>query len=425
MAESETTERSPALDRSYLSGSTITDPDHRLDQESWQMLGYHKPTHPLRISYVTTYDAHDLRAWSGTVHHIGRALEKAGMEVDYQGNLAQRRLFFNKAINKITKMTALGEMFPSERTIRTAAVLAQRARERVKRGYSDIVFSPGSIPIAMLKTKRPKVFYTDATFAGLLDSYPEWANYPKRYIQQGHELEQRALDNCDLAIYSSQWAARSAIERYRTDPARVRVVPFGSNLEAPTMEEVEASIAARAQDVCELLFIGVAWERKGGPKALDLARTLNEQGVRTRLHVVGSTPPDKKLPSYVVQHGFISKETEAGRAELTRLLKQAHFLVLPSVAECFGIVLCEANSYGVPTLANDVGGIPEIVTNGVNGQLFHVDAPASEWAAVVTRWSANSAEYRRLALSSRGEYDKRLNWDVAGAAIRQHLEALR
>lgn len=405
--------------------SSATRVEQPLDLESWRMLGAHKPTHPLRITYATTEDPNDVRAWSGTVHHIGRSLEMAGMEMDYLGHLARHRLFMNKAINKISRISTLGEMFPSERTYRMADLFAQRIRDHVKRGCSDIVFSPGSIPIALLKTKRPKVFYTDATFASILDIYPEWAKYPKRYIDEGHDLEKRALDNCDLAFYSSNWAARSAIDHYGIDPARVRVVPFGSNLYVvPAQTSVERAIAERSTDVCELLFIGVAWERKGGPKVMELANLLHEQGIQVRLHLVGSAPAGRSLPPYVVRHGFISKETAAGRARLSELLTKAHFLLLPSMAECFGIVLCEANAFGVPALANDVGGIPEIVKNGMNGQLFAVDAPATEWASAVTRWLADRAAYERLALSSRREYDHRLNWGVAGMTIRQHLETL-
>ncbi len=396
-----------------------------VDQESWQMLQPLVRRSPLRITYATSYDPHDVLAWSGTVKHIGQALEMAGMDVDYLGNLARRHLFMNKAINKITKTAAIGELFPSERTMRMAGLFADRVRENVKRGYSDIVFSPGSIPIALLKTKRRKVFYTDATFASILDMYPEWAGYPKRYVEQGHTLEKLALENCDLALYSSRWAADSAIEHYGVDPDKVRVVPFGSNLqEVPLRTEVENSIEARDQKTCELLFIGVAWERKGGPKVLELARQLNEQGIPTRLHLVGSSPKGQVLPSYVVRHGFISKETAAGRARLMGLLSRSHFLLLPSMAECYGIVLCEANAFGVPSLANRVGGIPEIVKDGINGQLFDVDAPVSDWVAEVARWSGDPTAYKRLAMSSRAEYEKRLNWAVAGASIRQHLEGL-
>src|SRR5690606_26464441 len=118
------------------------------------------------------------------------------------------------------------------------------------------------------KTALPKVFQTDATFAGIIDQYPELADYPREYIEEGHRLEREALHNCDLAIYSSQWAARSAIEDYGADPSKVKVIPFGSNLGVdPTLQEVEKAIAVRSNKECVLLFVGVHWQRKGGDVA--------------------------------------------------------------------------------------------------------------------------------------------------------------
>lgn len=379
----------------------------------------------LHITYATTFDPSDIRAWSGTIYHLAKALEKAEMQVDYCGEIAKNQVLVNKAINKITKLSSLGELFPVERTNRMAKLFAERIRAHLMRSRCDIVFSPGSIPLALLKTKRPKVFYTDATFAGILEQYPEFSDYPKRYIKEGHDLEQQALDNCDLAIYSSQWAARTAMEHYGMDADRIRVVPFGSNLRTtPDASEVSDHIHARANTPCELLFIGVAWERKGGPKVLEIARELHARGIPVRVHVVGSAPPDSDLPDYVITHGFVSKETEEGRQKLAQLLARAHFLLLPSLAECMGIVLCEANAYGVPCLANDVGGIPEVVKNDINGRLFQVDAPAGEWAAHIAGLYEDGQRYRALAITSRKEFDQRLNWDTTGAAIRGYLQEL-
>lgn len=372
----------------------------------------------LHATYATTFDPGDVRAWSGTIYHLAQALEGAGAELDYCGELARNRVLVNKAINRITKLSAIGEVFPVERTRRMATLFADQLREHLMSSRSDVVFSPGSIPLALLKTKRPKVFYTDATFAGILAQYPEFRAYPKRYIQEGHDLERRALENCEMAIYSSQWAVDTAVEHYGADPARMRIVPFGSNMrEEPTAEAVRRFIAARDGATLELLFIGVAWERKGGPKVLELTRLLHEEGIPVRLHIVGSGPGDDELPPYCVQHGFISKETTEGREAIAGLFAKAHFLLLPSQAECLGIVLCEANAFGVPCLANEVGGIPEVVRNGVNGQLFALDAPAEEWAAHIVKLFNDRSGYTRLAQGSRAQFEERLNWGSAGRAI--------
>src|SRR6185436_3482760 len=94
-------------------------------------------------------------------------------------------------------------------------------------------------------------------------------------LARGHAMEQRAIDRAALAIYSSDWAASSAIARYHADRNKVKVVPFGANIEeSRTLEEVRAMIAARPRDVCRLLFVGVGWERKGGDIAIEVARLL-------------------------------------------------------------------------------------------------------------------------------------------------------
>jgi glycosyltransferase involved in cell wall biosynthesis len=379
----------------------------------------------LSLTYATTYDPKDVRAWSGTVYHIARALEAKGISMEYLGELARNQVMVNRAINRLSKMSRLGEMFPVERTERMADLFARRIRQHLMTSRTDLVFSPGSIPIALLKTKRPKVFYTDATFAGILAGDPAFKKYPKSYLAEGHRLEQAALDNCDLAIYASQWAARTAREYYEVDERKIRVVPFGANLSSvPGAGYVAEQVGKRSDRECQLLFIGVNWVNKGGAKALEAARLLNERGLRTRIHLVGCQPEVDVLPDWATAHGFISKETQEGRDRIGALFASSHFLMLPTLADCLGLVLCEANAFGVPALANDVGGVGEVVKSGVNGELFPADAPAGEWADRIAGLFVDHQAYLAMASRSRAQFEERLNWDSAGTAIHQHLSAL-
>jgi len=167
----------------------------------------------------------------------------------------------------------------------------------------------------------------------------------------------------------------------------------------------------------------VEWERKGGDIARETALELNRRGLPTRLHVVGCDPPAKS-PDFVIRHGFVSKKTPEGRARLDDLLAHSHFLIVPSRAECYGLVFAEASSYGLPSLAADVGGIPTVVANGVNGQLFPLAARGQEFADHVVGLLQNPTAYRELALHAHGEYDRRLNCQTAGAALRDLLKLL-
>ena len=52
------------------------------------------------------------------------------------------------------------------------------------------------------------------------------------------------------------------------------------------------------------------------------------------------------------------------RQRLEQIVSKSHRLLLPTRAECYGIVFCEANAYGLPVFATRVGGIPTIVKEG-------------------------------------------------------------
>ena len=60
--------------------------------------------------------------------------------------------------------------------------------------------------------------------------------------------------------------------------------------------------------------------------------------------------------------------------ELREILSAADVFVCPSVYEPLGIVNLEAMACATPVVASDVGGIPEVITNGVTGSLVHYDA---------------------------------------------------
>jgi glycosyltransferase involved in cell wall biosynthesis len=145
----------------------------------------------------------------------------------------------------------------------------------------------------------------------------------------------------------------------------------------------------------------------------------------TQLTLVGSGPDKPEaLPDYVRPLGFVSKATEAGRRRLDELFAESHFLIVPSRAEAYGIVFCEASSFGLPSLAAKVGGIPTIVRDGVNGRTFPSDAPAAEYAEYVAGLMRDYEAYRRLAASAFAEYSARLNWNAAAAKVKVLLEGI-
>jgi glycosyltransferase involved in cell wall biosynthesis len=381
----------------------------------------------MRVAYVTTYDAKDPSIWAGTGHYIAKALEAQHIELGYIGPLREPR-----ALRLKTQQLFYAKVFRQAlHRDREPAVLDGYARQveaqLAQHPGAQVVFCPGTIPIAHLNTTLPIAFWSDATYRPMLDFYTWELPASPRSRRNGDAQERAAIERARLCIFSSDWAARSAIELYGAAPAKVKVIPFGANIPSAqqrTLDQVTRMIDARPHDRCRLLFVGIGWERKGGDVAVEVARILNDRGLPTELTMLGSNPPNPSaLPPFVKPIGFVDKKTEAGREQFDRIFGSSHFLLLPARAEAFGVVLCEANSYGVPDLATRVGGIPTIVKDGRNGVLFPPDDPAS-MADVVLDLLRDPRRYRELAISSFNEYAARLNWDVIGRQVKQLLEKL-
>jgi glycogen synthase len=75
---------------------------------------------------------------------------------------------------------------------------------------------------------------------------------------------------------------------------------------------------------------------------------------------------------------------EVAHADVMSFFSKCAVYVLPSRAEPFGLVLLEAASYKKPIVCTSVGGVPEIITHGVNGLMCAPDDPAGMAAAVLS-----------------------------------------
>lgn len=377
----------------------------------------------MKIAYVTIYDSQDIQNWSGLGFFIAKALENQNINLEYIGQLNFRINNWIKLKEKYYNRKKL--LLDYQREPFVVKQFARQIKERLSYNV-DIIFSPSSIPLAFLDINKPIVFYTDATFAGMLGFYDEFSELCPTTIKHGNYVEQRALENSDLAIYSSEWAARTAIKNYIVDQSKIRIVPFGANIQCNrTLNDIQNFIKKRSHDECNLLFVGVDWIRKGGYLAIEIVKYLNELGLKTKLHIVGLNEiPIDPLPKYIVNHGYISKSNESGISKINRLYQMCHFLLVPSLAEAYGLVFCEANSFGLPSISTNVGGISTIIKNDVNGKMFDPRANASEWAHYILNTFNNKTRYYEFCLTSWNEYYTRLNWDTAGKSIVSLLKQL-
>lgn len=95
--------------------------------------------------------------------------------------------------------------------------------------------------------------------------------------------------------------------------------------------------------------------------------------IPARLLFVGEGPELSKVLCKVKERGLLDRVTFCGKQDdVAQLLSLADLMLLPSEKESFGLVALEAMACGVPTIASNAGGIPELITHGETGYLAEI-----------------------------------------------------
>jgi glycosyltransferase involved in cell wall biosynthesis len=186
----------------------------------------------------------------------------------------------------------------------------------------------------------------------------------KRLLQ----YESEALEQVPLIAAMSKWALEAVLRQHRPDmsvitPPSVHVDPNGP--------VARRSVHGRPTHV---IFIGNAFERKGGLRLLRWFRSTDDPALR--LTIVSRDAPE-------VHDDRITQLRGVPRAHLVeRVLPTADVLALPTASDMSPWVLAEAQSRGVPCVAFRVGAVDELVQHGATGLLVPPAAWTSYWEAL-------------------------------------------
>lgn len=380
----------------------------------------------MKIGLLSLDDPAAIDTYSGIPYHLAHYLRRSGNEVALLGPYPVKRLrvqIENRLLQAFTGKTLIHERHPA--IVRQyPGIIRNYARNHAD---LDVLLSTSAFQLGQVRTAVPLVVWGDTTFAGVLGKYDRYFNLSPRTVAQCHAAEQNALDSCDLAIFSSQWAADVAQASYRVDPSKVRVITYGANLFSyPSEDEVRQFIAQRSLKAVNLLLVGANWARKGVDAAIAATGELRRRGFDATLKVIGCDPPKGyAVPHYVSLGGKISKRNQEGRDQFSAVMSASHLLILPTVAECAAVVLAEANAFGLPVLTTDVGGNSSLVSAGVNGCLLPPTATTEQWAdAAEEVVGSGESLYEKAAWCAFRFFHEKLSWERAIARFEREVRTL-
>jgi len=170
------------------------------------------------------------------------------------------------------------------------------------------------------------------------------------------------------------------VTRHYTDK-EVHVVPFGIDCQVfrPT-ERINMTSTVTLGFVKHLRI-------KYGPEYLIRAMSLIvAEYPRTQLLMVGSGGLRSQLEALTGQLGLtgnISFLDAVEHRQVPEVLKNVDIFVMPSIREEFGVAAVEAQAMEIPVVATKVGGIPEVVRDGITGILVEPRNPEQLAAAII------------------------------------------
>lgn len=160
-----------------------------------------------------------------------------------------------------------------------------------------------------------------------------------------------------------------------------------------------------------ILSVAELHERKG-LKHLIKAMPAILEGCKegAKLVLVGTGPAQAELEDLALKEGVIDNVLFMGfKKDVPHLMAASDIFVLPSQKEAFGLVLLEAGIAGLPIVASNVGGIPEIIKDGVNGTLVPPELPGKLAEAILEIFNN---DFKRKAYIEEGYKNVKVNFDA-------------
>lgn len=258
----------------------------------------------------------------------------------------------------------------------------------------------------------PTLLYVDCTHHQSAMMWPAWNPLSGAALETWYRRERKIYHRAEHVFAFTRDTRDSLVEDYGVDPARVTVTGMASYRALPDRAPVRTVGGPPS-----ILFVGNDFARKGGPELLAAFRTVRAQVPDARLLLVGTQPGIAAEPGVEVL-GRIADERR-----MAALFAEASVFALPSIFDPLPGALIEAMAFGLPVIATRQMGVPEVITDGVNGRLVDPGS-IEELANALLEILRNPEESARMGAIARRDVLDRFTWDAVVERMAPVLEPL-
>jgi glycosyltransferase involved in cell wall biosynthesis len=190
------------------------------------------------------------------------------------------------------------------------------------------------------------------------------------------------------------------------EAAKIRCAYAGSNLPH------RRGAPIRVPGGKTILFVGMEWERKGGPLLVAAFRRVLREHPDAKLLIVGCAPA-VSVPNCEIL-GLLPIE------EVATHFRRANVFCMPTRCEPFGVVFVEAMFAGLPVVATKLGALPDMVQDGVNGFLIE-SGDERGLAAALSTLLADSKMCATFGARGAALAEEQYTWENSVAIMRAEI----
>lgn len=245
--------------------------------------------------------------------------------------------------------------------------------------------------IKIIKAKKIDIVHTHLVHAGILGKLAARFVGVKHIVTTRHygyerkentflyRLEERLTGSASVVIAVSNAVKRYLIDRNVIPEEKITVIYNAIDLEMFNPDQVTQTFQKDSSDLI-IGSVGRLHPQKGFTVLLESFRLVHEQLPNVILEIVGDGVLRENLQDQAKKLNIADKIRFMGRIphqEIVQKLSQWDLFVISSMWEGFGIAIIEAMAMEKAVVATNVGGIIEVIDNGINGYLVPPESPTA------------------------------------------------
>ena len=368
------------------------------------------------FTWVSPYSPDDARGgWKAMQFHMLRALEQRLGPATRIAPVEVAEEFVGKWTSRFQKQLHIPRRYAYYSESRLAS-FARVVKSKLPSSGSQPVIFFGALPFVKCRPSQPFYIYTDGAFFIHYWEYNQDRSHSKKDIERICATEAEFMRRAAGVWCSSQWVVDRIIAEYHVPAQSVRCVGTGPGDVPPPIEPI------RYENF--LVTVAADFERKGGRFAADVVGALRGAGLDWRIKFIGAKPPEDVLSrDYVDWCGWLDLNKPDDRNRFAGIMSACVAQILPSRRDLTPLAIPEASLYRKATFASDVGGIPEMIGDGITGFLFSTDETVAHVAGRLALVLRKQSELKKMGEAAYQWQQTKWNWTEVAKKIAVEIQA--